>query len=74
MQHPETVGSIRDYFTERSDAMVAELREFVERETPSRDAASIEGFILDYSRRLEEAGLSCRQFPGAWGPQLLAEL
>ena len=73
MQHPQTVGSIRDYFTERSDAMVAELREFVEQETPSRDAASIEGFILDYSRRLEEAGLSCRQFPGAWGPQLLAE-
>ena len=54
--------------------MLAELREFVERETPSRDAASIEGFVLDYSRRLEEAGLSCRQFPGARGPQLLAEL
>ena len=74
MQHPPALNSIRDYFTARSDAMLAELREFVERETPSRDAASIEGFIQDYSSRLEEAGLSCRQFAGPWGPQLLAEL
>ena len=74
MRQPPTAGSILDYFRQRSDAMLAELREFVERETPSRDAASIEGFVLAYSRRLEEAGLSCRQFPGARGPQLLAEL
>ena len=74
MRQPPTAGMILDYFRERGEALLAELRGFVERETPSRDGASIESFVLDYSSRLDEAGLTCRKFPGAWGPQLLAEL
>ena len=74
MRQPPTAGMILDYFRERGEALLAELRGFVERETPSRDGASIESFVLDYSSRLDEAGLTCRQFPGAWGPQLFAEL
>ena len=74
MRPPPKVPSILKYFQERSDSMLEELRGFVELETPSRDAGRIESFVAAYSSLLDEAGLACRQFPGALGPQLLGEL
>lgn len=69
-----TVPAILDYFRERGDSLLAELRSFVELESPSRDPGRIESFVDAYASLLDEAGLSCRRFPGEWGPQLLGEL
>jgi glutamate carboxypeptidase len=60
-------------FVARREAMLAELEQLVELETPSGDAEALARFSARYSEALAACGFECTEHPGAHGPNLFAE-
>jgi glutamate carboxypeptidase len=63
---------LSNYFSERQGRLLADLRELVEHESPSLDAAATTALTTALARRLESHGAAVRLYPTASGSHLMA--
>lgn len=74
MATPEIHASeILATFEARRERLVEDVSALARLEAPTGDAGRIRAFVAEYRRRLEAAGIRCREIDGPKGPHLLGE-
>ena len=66
------IGELRSYFSERQGQLLAGIRELVEHESPTLDAAATTALVAVLQPRLERLGAAVRLHPSASGSHLVA--